>query len=136
MKYPALALVPALILLGTPIAQAADLNEVADHGRGFEDVDRAYASMDPQYVREGASRTPQQLSQLAIGQSPEQVVAILGSPVTADGTGWHYNVSLPMDRADELVCQYKVQFNQDRTLAGGIWRRPQCAAIARLATGT
>ena len=130
MKYTALALVPVLMLLGAPIVQAADLNEVADHGRGFDDVDRAYASMDSKYAREGVSRTPQQLRQLAIGQTPEQVVAILGSPVTTDSTGWHYNVSLPMDRADELVCQYKVQFNQDRTLAGGIWPRPQCAAIA------
>lgn len=135
MKYTALALVPALIMLGTPIAQAADLNGVADHGRGFDDADRAYASMDPRYVREGTSRTPQQLGQLAVGQTTEQVVAILGSPVMTDSTGWHYNVSLPMDRADELVCQYKVQFNQDGTLAGGIWRRPQCAAIATQPSG-
>ncbi|MBO9695210.1 MAG: outer membrane protein assembly factor BamE [Sphingopyxis sp.] len=130
MKYTALTLVPALMLLGAPIAQAADLNGVADHGRGFDDVDRAYPSMDPRYVREGASRTPQQLSQLAVGQTTEQVVAILGSPALTDSTGWHYNISLPMDRNDELVCQYKLQFNQDGTLAGGIWRRPQCAAIA------
>lgn len=136
MKYTALTLVPALMLLGAPIAQAADLNEVADHGRGFDDVDRAYAAMDPEYIRQGASRTPQQLSQLAVGQKPEQVVAILGSPITTDSTGWHYNVSLPMDRADELVCQYKVRFNQDGTLAGGIWRRPQCAAIATQTPGT
>lgn len=134
MRHTVLALIPALLLLGAPVAQAADLNEVADHGRGFDDVDRAYPAMDEKYVRQGASRTPQQLSQLAIGQSPEQVIAILGSPVTTDNTGWHYNVSLPLDGADELVCQYKVLFNRDGTLAQGIWRRPQCAAIATQAS--
>lgn len=135
MRYTALALVPALLLLGAPIAQAADLNEVADHGRGFEDVDRAYAAMDEEYVRQGASHTPQQVSQLAIGQSPEQIVAILGSPVTTDDTGWHYNVSLPLDATDELVCQYKVMFDREGTLARGVWRRPQCAEIATQARG-
>lgn len=135
MRYTALALVPALLLLGAPVAQAADLNEVADNGRGFDDVDRAYPSMDEEYVRQGASHTPQQLSQLAIGQSPEQIVAILGSPVTTDDTGWHYNVSLPLDDADELVCQYKVLFDREGTLARGIWRRPQCAEIATQASG-
>ena len=135
MRYPALALVPAALFVGASLALAGQLNEVSTHDRTFNDVDRDYPAMDERYVRQGVSRTPQQLSKLAAGQRAEDVIAILGQPVVTDKAGWHYNVSLPLDGAGELVCQYKLVFDREGALARGMWRRPQCAAIAAQAPG-
>lgn len=134
MRVTALALAPAALFLSASLAHAGQLNEVSN--RAFDDVDRDYPAMDERYVRQGESRTPQQLSQLAAGQSPEQVVAILGQPVRTGKGGWHYNISLPLDGTDELVCQYRVEFDREGALARGIWRRPQCAAIATQAASS
>lgn len=130
MRYPTLAVATVALIMGASFAYGGSMNEVAPRDTSFERVSRAYAAMDERYVRRGIPRTPAQLSGLATGQSANEIVAILGDPIATERSGaWHFNVNLPLTNDDELVCQYKVVFDQG-VVERGIWRRPQCANIA------
>lgn len=112
------------------LANGVVLNSV-DPAAGFTSVDREYPGMDDRYVRYGVDRNHRQLQKLAAGQSKQQLVAVLGEPISADQTGaWHYEVNLPLTKDDDLVCQLKVSFDENELVNGTIWRRQQCADIA------
>lgn len=108
---------------------AGDLHDV-EPGHGWGNVDRAYAKMDAQYIRNGRNRTPTQVRQLALGQSQEQVKAVLGDAVLQGDNTLYFNVNLPQTGKDDLVCQYAASFDNGVLVDGG-WRRVQCSDLAR-----
>lgn len=112
------------------LANDPALNRV-DPAAGFTSVDREYQGMDDRYVRYGVNRSHRQIQNVAAGQSKRQVVSALGQPISADQTGaWNYEVNLPLTKADDLVCQLKISFDENELVNGAIWRRQQCADIA------
>ncbi|PTE21202.1 hypothetical protein C5F48_13510 [Cereibacter changlensis JA139] len=125
----ALALL-VILPLGPAAAQERDpLNEVNPRV-GFTSVTRSYPSMDARYVRVGIPREIAQVRRVALGQSPEEVQAVLGRPAVGYGDGsWEYHLSLPLTRSDRLICQYRAFFDGADKLVRGVWRRPQCADL-------
>ncbi|MGP9572808.1 OmpA family protein, partial [Halomonas sp. AOP5-CZ2-32] len=59
----------------------------------------------------------------------QDVTELLGVPndslATEQDNSWQYNVNLPLNDEDYLVCQYQVSFTQ-QILVSSEWRRPQC----------
>lgn len=128
-------LVAATLALGTFLpagaswAEVTGLNVVAPE-EGFPRVWRDYPDMDETYVRNGTSRTPAQMRRVALGQTKQQLVGAAGQPVSANEDGsWNFNINLPLPQRNELVCQYRVYFDEDGRISGTAWRRPQCADI-------
>lgn len=119
-----------LFSFGITNVQASDqLNEVNPRV-GFSSVSKAYSDMDARYVRRGTPRTVDQMRNVAIGQSRNDLQATLGRPaiVNSDGT-YEFHIALPTAQKDRLICQYKVFFDGQGKVRRGVWRRQQCADI-------
>lgn len=130
-KMAILAAVVALCGAVPATAEVSALNQV-DANAGFSDVSRRYSEMDATYVRNGASKRLQAIRQVAIGQTKPQVLKLTGKPLheTKDGA-WYFNVNLALPQGNEIVCQYRVNFDAKERVSATIWRRPQCAQLVR-----
>ena len=123
----------ALSFAGMAAAEVDGLNQV-DPDRGFARVWRAYTDMDARFVRDGTPRSAAQMRGVAIGQTKAELTGLTGQPVSANRDGsWNFNIKLPLPQRNQLVCQYRVYFDDDERVTGSVWRRPQCADIV---TGT
>ena|SRR5690554_3282172 len=119
----------ALFLAGAALADTNGLNQIDPH-RGFSNVWRAYVDMDEPYVRNGTTRSVEQIRRIAVGHTKQQVMRDAGQPVSANQDGsWNFDINLPLPQRNELVCQYRVYFDADDRVTGSVWRRPQCAEI-------
>lgn len=127
LKALALAI---LLPFQAAMAQPADpLNEVNPQV-GFTSVSRSYSSMDARYSRIGTPREIAQVRRVALGQSRDQLQAVLGRAAVEYGDGsQEFYLSLPLTRHDRLICQYRAFFDRDGKLDHGVWRRPQCAEL-------
>lgn len=85
----------------------------------------------------GVTATPQQLAQLQVGMTKQQVYDVLGTPHFTDGMlnnrYWDYVIHAKDPRANNAVvdCQLKLQWAQDAartqaTLQALYWDKPQC----------
>lgn len=113
----------------TNVHASGELNEVNPRA-GFSSVSKAYYDMDARYVRRGTPRTVDQVRHVAIGQSRNDLQAVLGRPAIRNGDGsYEFHIALPLTRRDKLICQYKVFFDGQGKVNRGVWRRPQCADL-------
>ncbi len=106
------------------------LNMVDPH-RHFPHAYRDYPSMDERFARNGTWHSVRDAQRLALGQNKAAVVRAIGHPKwkTKDGN-WTYDLHLPLDRNNRLVCQFRVYFDENERVQGTLWRRPQCAELA------
>lgn len=110
-------------------AGVTSLNEVGPK-KDFPSVVRSYESMNRDFSRVGRPRSVAQVRNIRIGSSKQQLVAVVGQPVSAYSDGsWNFNVALPLPQRHRLICQYRVYFDDNERVAGTVWRRPQCADI-------
>ncbi len=136
-RLPA-ACVAALILAScATVPQGAlgtgyDQLNVVDPHRGFSHAYRDYPSMDERFARNGTWHTVSEVQRVQIGQSRTELKRHIGTPKlrTEDDSAWDYDLHLPLDRNNRLVCQYRVYFDADGLVRGTLWRRPQCAELA------
>lgn len=126
-----LTLALVILLPATPLAaQDEDVLNQVNPRVGFTRVSRAYPTMDATYARDGTRRTIAQVRRLEVGQTLEQVQAVLGgAQVGYDDGSFEYHLSLPLTDRDRLICQYRVFFNEEGALTRAVWRRPQCAEL-------
>ncbi|MEB8386024.1 outer membrane protein assembly factor BamE [Rhodobacteraceae bacterium KMM 6894] len=86
--------------------------------------------MDETYARDGTPRKIQQIRSIKIGDSKQQLFRLAGQPVSASQDGaWNFNLRLTLEQRNQLVCQFKVYFDENERVSGTLWRRPQCADI-------
>jgi outer membrane protein OmpA-like peptidoglycan-associated protein len=95
----------------------------------FEDVALNLAELGPGFVRNGMFVPVQELTQVRVGMSRDEVRTLLGDPIADSSAGWwFYNINLPLEGIDDyLVCQYRVAFTGE-SVSEAAWRRPQCKA--------
>jgi len=125
----AMALSIMLPVGATAVAQDSALN-IVDPNRGFSRASRAYAQMDPRYIRVGNLRSAAQVRSVEVGESKQELVGTIGQPVLAYGDGsWEFHLALPLTQGDTLVCQYRVYFDANELVESTVWRRPQCANL-------
>lgn len=107
------------------------LNMVDPH-RGFAHAYRNYTNMDEDFARSGTRHSIAQIGQIQIGQTRAELTRNIGTPKyrAEDDRSWDYDLHLPLDRQNRLVCQYRVYFDADGLVRGTLWRRPQCAELA------
>jgi len=118
-------------LAGAAFADVVGLNNVDPDGK-FSRVWRIYPDMDATYARDGTPRKIQQIRSIKIGASKQQLVKLAGQPVSASQDGaWNFNLRLKLEQKNQLVCQFKVYFDENQHVSGTLWRRPQCADIVR-----
>lgn len=117
------------------ILAAAFIGIVADaNAQNFTDVSLEVTDIRPGYIRNGLFLPIPNISQVQSGVgrlSKEQTVRLLGNPNDSTSSvqddNWFYNINLPLETNDYLVCQYRVSFS-NQVLSSLEWRRPQCAA--------
>lgn len=96
----------------------------------FSRVERAYSDMDRRYSRIGTPRSISQVNRVALGQTKADLQTLLGQPAIIErGGAWEFHLALPLTGRNELVCQYRVHFDQDERVQATVWRRPQCAEL-------
>lgn len=70
------------------------------------------------------------LSSLRIGDSQQDVDALLGTPYSVehleDGARWEYNISVPTSPTAFMGCQYRLEFDQQGKLRSADWRKSVC----------
>lgn len=129
-----IGLIAAVMISLLPVTLAvADVTELNLLGpdRDFPRVSRSYTSMNATFSRNSVKKSVAQIRSIAIGNTKNQLVGIIGQPVSAYSDGsWNYNLALPLPQGNRLVCQYRVYFDSDEKVAGTLWRRPQCVNIA------
>lgn len=128
-----LAVLAVLFALPAGLAQAQaqdnPLNDVNPRA-GFSSVERAYPDMDARYARTGTPRNLAAVRSIAVGQSLSDVEALLGQPVSRRGDGSReFHIALPLSQRDQLICQYRIFFDDDGEVESAVWRRPQCADL-------
>ena len=132
-KGRTLAVLAALFLVPAGLAGAQQhtdpLNGVNTRA-GFSSVDRAYPQMNARYARKGTPRDIATVRSVAVGQSQTEVEALLGKPASRNSDGSReFNLSLPLNQRDRLICQYRVFFDGAGTVERAVWRRHQCADL-------
>jgi len=136
--FPTSALLSGLALIMSFSAARAEVTELnlVDPDHGFGNVYRSYSSMDEKYERRGSTTLPAQVGAIMPGAGEDEVRARLGKPLEEEGDGsWIYHLSLPLPQGNELICQYRLHFDNDRKVIGSVWRRPQCADLIGAARG-
>lgn len=127
-----LAVLAVLLAFPAGLAQAqqtAPMNGVNPRA-GFSSVERAYPEMDARYARKGTERDIATVRSVAVGQSQAEVEALLGTPANHHGDGAReFNLSLPLNQRDRLICQYRIFFDDDGEVERAVWRRHQCADL-------
>ncbi|QDY69415.1 outer membrane protein assembly factor BamE [Qingshengfaniella alkalisoli] len=123
-------LATGLLPLGHAVAQETEQLNRVDPRREFSTVWRAYPEMDAEYARAGTQLSVDQVRQVTIGQSQDELYQLLGRAKVGypDGS-WEYHLSLPLVGTDRLVCQYRVYFDEEDRVELAVWRRPQCADL-------
>ncbi|WP_116086444.1 outer membrane protein assembly factor BamE [Tropicimonas sp. IMCC34011] len=115
---------------GVADAQVVDPLNAVEPGKGFSGVSRSNESMDQRYSRTGTALSIAQVRQVAIGQTREELLAVLGRPTGQHRNGaWEFQLALPFLENDHLICQYMVFFDGNGLLEQAVWRRPQCADL-------
>jgi len=115
------------LALFTGCAAQSD-NKQARQPSDFEDVHVKVATLDKGYVRRGNFISPENISQVTPGVSRSGVRGLLGAPVDeSNQQWWFYNITLPLEsKDDDLVCQFRVAFDEAGLVSSTQWRRPQC----------
>lgn len=129
-----LAVLAVLFAVPAGLAQAQQAEDGTLNGvnprAGFSSVERAYPEMDARYARKGTPRDIATVRSVAIGQSQAEVEALLGRPANRHGDGaQEFNLSLPLNQRDRLICQYRIFFDDDGEVERAVWRRHQCADL-------
>ena len=113
-------------LLAAGMAWANPIDPVSNPQRlSYPDIHMLMSDYDEPFQRDGVVIEPARFHQMTQGMSADQVVALIGQPLNANASTkepdnqWDYNI----------VCQYKVVFDQDQKLENGYWRRHQCLDI-------
>lgn len=104
------------------------------HAESFGDVSLQVTDIKPGYIRNGLFLPVSNISQVEDGVgrlSKNQTMGLLGNPndgaSSIQDDSWFYNINLPLENSDYLVCQYRVYFS-NQMVSGLEWRRPQCQA--------
>lgn len=99
---------------------------------GFTNVEAPASGLNERFQRYGAAVPIASLQRVGDGTgklTKQDVTELLGIPndslAIEQDNSWQYNVNLPLNDEDYLVCQYQVSFSQ-QVLASSEWRRPQC----------
>lgn len=99
----------------------------------FESASPALTALDENFVRHGKPVTVSLVNQIALGATQDQVTALLGEPVRVLNKGrsavWDYNLKFTTAEDGDIVCQYKVLFDNTEKVDETVWRRPQCREI-------
>lgn len=118
-----------IILATAFVGIVADVNAQA-----FTDVSLEVTDVRPGYIRNGLFLPIPNIAQVQSGVgrlSKEQTVNLLGNPNDSTSSiqdnNWFYNINLPLEDNDYLVCQYKISFS-NQLVSSFEWRRPQCGA--------
>ncbi|MBP5978680.1 MAG: OmpA family protein [Halomonas sp.] len=105
------------------------------NAQNFTNVRLEVTDIEPGYIRNGLFLPIPNIAQVqsGVGQlSKEQTVNLLGNPNDSTSSiqddDWFYNINLPLENNDYLVCQYKLSFS-NQTLSSFEWRRAQCGAM-------
>ena len=130
-RLPVVLIASALLLGAGPLQALPNLNMVGPD-RGYQQVSRSDPSLDEKFARNGRPRSAQEVGQITIGTPRTAVAALLGEPVQSKGEGqWDFNVKLPLNGREQIVCQYRVLFDKEGKVRATQWRRAQCADAAQ-----
>lgn len=123
-----------LLAAGVLLAAAGSIASSA-HAQGFTDVTASPTGLNERFLRNGTFIPINNLQRVSEGSgrlTQQDVASLLGSPndpsSTERGNNWLYNVNLPLQGEDYLVCQYRVSFSQQVVMSSD-WRRPQCSRL-------
>ncbi|WP_306154318.1 hypothetical protein [Roseovarius sp. MMSF_3281] len=130
--YRALLMTAILSLspLGGVTAQEADSVQMVDPNAGFSSVSREYPDLNVPYSREGVKKRIARVRSVRPGMSRRDLQRALGRPAIGYGDGsLEFHVSLPLTGPSQLICQYRVFFDDDGMVDRAVWRRQQCANL-------
>lgn len=118
--------------LGVCVLMVAGLFVNTVQAESFTDIVRDPVELDEQFVRYGVDVPVKNVHAVFDGQgelTSQSVIDLIGSPndplADNDDNTSFYNINLPLNDDDYLVCQLKLSFSE-QTLNSAQWRRQQC----------
>jgi outer membrane protein assembly factor BamE (lipoprotein component of BamABCDE complex) len=136
MKNTAFAALLMSVVAVSGTAQAGHRNPVDEQSNpkkhGFADVHIAPPELARPFERDGVVTDPAIFTQVAVGQSKNELSAVLGTAIQQQSREWvyHFKFAMPAS-ANYLVCQYQVRFDGKGLVKSTTWRRRQCENLAR-----
>lgn len=106
--------------------------QITQDPSGFQNIEAQVGKLPAQFLRNGKPIDMARFAQVKPGATRQTVLGALGEPVqrSGDGRSYDYDLTLPLQGRNTLVCQYRVSFDARETVTSTQWRRPQCEALA------
>lgn len=106
---------------------------MAEDIMAYEDVELPAGGLGSEYIREGDYIQLHKLMSVAPGSDEQDVRSLLGEPYRIEsmqsGQAWEYNIRLPLENDDVVVCQYGITFDPSGDVTETEWRRDVCDLV-------
>lgn len=134
MTFTRMVVSVAIATIGISTAAAQSGGAVLNPNLKYHNVQTQVRQLDEVFLRDGVAVPLENIVAVRKGMTAQRVRELLGEPRSTSDTGseWDYHLALPLveQGTDQIVCQYKVQFDASGVVSGAAWRRKQCQVVA------